>query len=60
MYEEDSGEDRTNTLATPIEPSLQEAVNDAAIVRGVSPEAFTRWALVRMIADVSGHRWKPK
>jgi hypothetical protein len=60
MYDEDSGEARTNTLATPIEPSLQEAVSNAANTRGVSPEAFTRWALVRMIADVSGHRWKPK
>jgi len=60
MFEDDSTEERINVLTVPIEPSLQEAVTKAANTRGVSPEALTRWALVRMIADISGYRWQPK
>jgi len=51
---------RTDRLQIQIEPSLLDLTRQVAGNRNISTGAFTRFALIRAIHDLSGTIWKPK
>jgi hypothetical protein len=51
---------RTDRLQIQIEPSLLDLTRQVASKRNISTGAFTRFALIRAIHDMSGAIWNPK